>query len=276
METALRRNSLAGILILAFTTACAAIRREPEPNGFRVATYNIQAGANLPGVISALREIDADIVGLQEVDVHWSARSAFADQAQELATALGMQVRFAPIYQIPNADPRQPMREYGVAVLSRFPIVEFRNDTLTRLSTQDTSAGPIPMPGMVNAVVTIGRRRVRVLVTHLDYRADPRVRGRQATEMAARLSASPEPALALGDFNAAADSPELRPLFDRLRDVWSSALGTGYTYPANAPVKRIDLILATPDFLVGAVHVGTTMASDHRPLVANLSFRATP
>lgn len=47
----------------------------------RVATYNIHAGAGMDGVFDLerqtdhLRALDADVIGLQEADAHWGARS---------------------------------------------------------------------------------------------------------------------------------------------------------------------------------------------------------
>jgi len=51
-----------------------------------VATYNIHAGAgednvfDLDRTAAALRAMRADVIGLQEVDVHWGARSDFVDE----------------------------------------------------------------------------------------------------------------------------------------------------------------------------------------------------
>ncbi|MGI8846289.1 MAG: endonuclease/exonuclease/phosphatase family protein, partial [Thermoleophilaceae bacterium] len=49
----------------------------------RVATYNMHTGIgaagrlDLAGTARTLEDLDADVIGLQEVDVHWSARSAW-------------------------------------------------------------------------------------------------------------------------------------------------------------------------------------------------------
>jgi endonuclease/exonuclease/phosphatase family metal-dependent hydrolase len=270
------RRVVSGALILSAAWACALFTREPPTVRLRVATYNIEAGGgNLLSIAETIRELNADLVGLQEVDVHWSTRSGFADQAAELGRALGMNVRFAPIYRLPNTDPTKPMREFGVAILSRHRIVDFRNDTITRLSTQDTAAGPTPMPGLLNAVVEIQGRRIRVFTTHLDYRPDPRVRARQVTEMLRHVDDSREPVLLVGDLNATPEAPELRPLLTRLRDVWSGR-DSGYTYPASTPKKRIDYVLASSDFSVIQAAVVPMIAADHRPVTADLSLRSPP
>jgi endonuclease/exonuclease/phosphatase family metal-dependent hydrolase len=238
-------------------------------------TYNIQAGGgNLERIAETIRGFAPDIVGLQEVDVHWGERSAFADQAAELAQSLGMQARFAPIYRIAGVDSTEPLREYGVAVLSRCPILSFTNHMLTRLSTQDVSRVPSPMPGFLEARVGVGGTVIRVLDTHLDYRADRRVREQQVAEMLAVLGQSSSPTVLLGDLNAQPQAPELQPLFARLNDVWLGRTDPGFTYPAGAPVRRIDYVLLSRHFAARSARVPVTLASDHRPVVVDLVFAA--
>ncbi len=237
-------------------------------------TYNIHAGhGDLARTAEAIRALSPDMVALQEVDVHWSERSGFVDQVGALASALGMEARFAPIYTLPNRDNGALPREFGVAFLSRHQIVTWRNDTLTRLSTQDSNAVPAAAPGLLEATVDIRGSRVHILNTHLDYRADPAVRRRQANEMAVAIARIREPLIVFGDFNAAPDAPEIAPLFARLRDAWPSDSGTGYTYPADVPMKRIDYVLTSSDFRVIAARVPATDASDHRPVVIDLVRR---
>lgn len=278
MAKALRRRTTVAAIVVIAAAACATPSRTGGETRLRVMSYNIQAGGgHLDSIAAVIRSQTPDIVGLQEVDVHWADRSNFVDQATELGAKLGMQVRFAPIYRIPNANPALPMREYGVAVLSRFPITAFVNDSLTRLSTQDANAAPARVPGMVDALVSVAGRSVRVLVTHLDYRADPAVRIQQIAETLDYLSRRSIPTILCGDLNAPPDAAELNPLFRSLRDSWTLA-GTGdsLTYPAAAPMKRIDYVLTSPHFEVRSARVPASMASDHRPIVSDLTLRDAP
>ncbi|MDQ6718075.1 MAG: endonuclease/exonuclease/phosphatase family protein [Gemmatimonadota bacterium] len=237
----------------------------------RVMTYNIQSGhGSLDGTAAAIRAERPDIVALQEVDVHWAARSGFADQAALLGEKLGMQVRFAPIYNLAPDSGGKPMRQFGVAILSRYDVVSFENRVITRLSTQEQNPVPTPMPGLADAVIDVGVTRVRVLNTHLDYRADPRVREMQIADILRYIEGNAMPTILMGDLNAEPDAPELRPLFRRLFYVWETVFGPGYTYPADNPTKRIDYVLASPEIRGRSASVPETQASDHRPVVVDL------
>ena len=266
-----RHAMLALVALLA--GACATPTPAAAPAGIplRVMTYNIRSGnGDLAGTAAAIRAQHPDIVALQEVDVHWAPRSDYVDQATELGRRLGMQVRFAPIYVIPDSSGRGPPREFGVALLSRFPVVAFSNDTITRLSTQVESPVPTPMPGLLDATLDVRGVRVHVLNTHLDYRRDPAARATQVREMIAHVDTT-APTLVFGDMNASPSAPELQPLLALLHDAWGGR-ADGFTYPAEAPTERIDYVLTSSHFRVHDVAVPTTQASDHRPVVAALDL----
>jgi len=264
--------------LVACTSAPRAIppssARSAPSATLRVMTYNIHAGhGDIDRTAATIRALALDIVGLEEVDVHWSDRSGFVDQASRLGESLGMTVRFAPIYELPGATVDAPKREFGVALLSRYPIVAWENDTLTRLSTQADNPVPTRMPGLLAATIDVHGTRVRVFVTHLDYRKDPSVRRTQVAEMLALIGAADAPTLLLGDMNALPEAPELQPLFARMHDSWPTTAGPGFTYPADTPSERIDYVLVSPNGKIDTAFVPVVpSSSDHRPVVVNLSF----
>ena len=268
----MRPRSLAWWFGLALLSGCAHAPTTRSDQRLRVMTYNIAAGnGNLDAIAAVVRANSSDIVALQEVDVRWHARSAFVDQATALGAQLGMHVRFAPIYHVTSDS--APPREYGVALLSRFPITAFTNQQLTRWSTQPNAGPPSAMPGLLDATIDVLGAPVRVVNTHLDYRADPAVRIRQVAEMLTILQTSDAPTLVLGDLNATPAAPELAPLLARYQDAWRDTSDHGLTYPAAAPAKRIDYVLSSPHFRAVAAYVPVTVASDHRPVVVDLVLR---
>ncbi|MFE2092792.1 endonuclease/exonuclease/phosphatase family protein [Streptomyces sp. NPDC059460] len=269
----------AAAVLAAVAPATAADANVPGSQApavsLRVATYNIHAGAgednvfDLDRTAEAIRGLHADVVGLQEVDVHWGARSNFVDEARSLADKLDMQVFFAPIYDMDPATQGGDRPQYGVAVLSRYPILEAENHDITRLSTQTPNPVPAPAPGFAEVTVNVKGSHVHVYDTHLDYRGNPSVRKAQVADMLDVLAADPGPKVLVGDFNAEAKAPELAPLWQQLRD---TAPDGGGTYPAINPFKRIDFVTVSPDITVVGAQEVATEASDHRPVVADLEL----
>lgn len=243
------------------------------PTVLRVMTFNIRAGnGDLDGIVEVIRRAAPDVVGLQEVDVHFSPRSSFVDQANYLAEALGMHVRFAHIYELAPDSAGRPPREYGVAMLSRHPVVAFRNHELHRLSTVEEEPAPKPRPGFLEATLDVNGTHVRFFNTHLDYRGDPALRTLQVEETLEIIGRTSMPTLLVGDLNARPDADELQPLFDLLDDAWERP-EPGHTFPADAPDRRIDYILHSGHFRVRHAEVPATTASDHRPVIADLLLR---
>ncbi|MGW3498918.1 endonuclease/exonuclease/phosphatase family protein [Streptomyces sp. NPDC001020] len=281
----LHRTLAAAVLAAAVTLGVASpgsasarqsAGQAPPPVPLRVATYNIHAGAGEDNVFDldrtarAIEDLHADVIGLQEVDVNWGDRSGFTDEARALAQRLGMRVFFAPIYDLPPASGHTERRQFGVAVLSRYPVMSEENHEITRLSTQDPNPRPQPAPGFAEVTVQVRGVFVHVYSTHLDYRADPSVRRAQVDDMLAVLAEDPGPKVLVGDFNAEPKAPELAKLWGPLVD---AAPNGGMTYPAVNPVERIDLVTVSPDIAVTGAHEAVTTASDHRPVVADLMLR---
>ncbi|MFI0593253.1 endonuclease/exonuclease/phosphatase family protein [Streptomyces griseus] len=273
--------SLLGVLLAPPAAAASAHRSSPSGGSgaglpLRVATYNIHAGAGVDGVFdldrqtAELRSLDADVIGLQEVDRHWGARSEWRDLAGELARRLRMHVSFAPIYSLDPAEPGAPRAEYGVAVLSRHRIVSAENHEIARLSTQDPNPVPAPAPGFGEVVVRVRGLPVHVYVTHLDYRPDPAVRVAQVADTRRIMAEDRGPQILLGDFNAEPAAPELAPLWQELTDADPGAP----TFPAQDPVKRIDFVAVSKGGVgVRRAWVPESVASDHRAVVADLLVR---
>ncbi|MEV6316782.1 endonuclease/exonuclease/phosphatase family protein [Streptomyces sp. NPDC051776] len=273
--------------LLSLTTAPPAHPAGPIDDSryvrMRIASYNIHSGIGSDRVFDvrrtaeAIRSLDADVIGLQEVDVHWDARSEWRDLGRELADLLGMQLYFAPIYSLDPPAAGQPRREFGVAVLSRFPMVSTTNHEITRLSTQDPNPEPAPAPGFGEAVVRTRGVDVHVYSTHLDYRGDPSVRKLQVADTRRIMAEDcdsrgrcPRQVL-VGDFNAEPGAPELEPLWNELTDAVPD-LG-GPTFPAKDPVKRIDYVTVSEGVGLRSSVVHETLASDHRPVVAGVTMR---
>jgi endonuclease/exonuclease/phosphatase family metal-dependent hydrolase len=119
-----------------------------------------------------------------------------------------------------------------------------------------------------------GDARLVALATHLGLH--PRERLHDAHEIG-RLVRHATPAVIGGDLNERPDGRAVALLSERFGDTW--LLGgdaDGATYPADRPTARIDYLFATKGIAVERVMVpldaDAREASDHRPLVAELSL----
>ncbi len=285
MEIMGRRSTIFTVLLAAVmmvqalsAAGCKREAREREPAVIRIMNYNIAAGhGDISEIARVIAGQDPDIVALQEVDVHWGARSGYDNQAEYLAEALGMEYFYGEIYTLPpdREGVDVPERQYGLAFLSREPIRYAQNHRITRHSTQAEAPGMQELPGFPEIAIPFEGGIVHFFNTHLDYRPDPAVRQTQVMEMIEIMEQAEGPVVLAGDLNARPGSTELDPLFVMLPDAWD-ARGEGepgYTFPADAPDRRIDYILHSPHFEVVDVFVVMSQASDHLAVVADLVLK---
>ena len=236
----------------------------------RVVTFNIHHGVGQDGVLDldrtarTLAAARGDLIGLQEVDSHFSARSDWVDQAAWLGERLGMQVVFGANLDLLPPEPGAPDRQYGNALLSALDVVGWHNILLPRLDDDEQR-------GLLDVLVAAADgSRTHVLVTHLQH--DSRTaRLLQVDAIREVVAATQPPVVLVGDLNAQPGRPETRQLTDVLVDAWATAgQGPGYTFDARRPHARIDYVLSSDDLVARAAEVLPSRAADHLPVVADL------
>lgn len=256
------------MLLVVLAPAAGAAEATPP---VRVATFNIHHAVgtddrlDLDRVAADIRETRADVIGLQEVDNHWSSRSDDADQAAELARRLDMHYVYGANLDLDPVTPGSPRRQYGTAVLSKWPIRSWRNTLLPRPRGGEQR-------GLLEAVIKARGSYMRFAVTHLQHNnAEERLA--QSEAIGSLLDESAEPVVLVGDLNAPPGAPELAPVETRFHDAWE--LGgvpgdPGYTYDAETPHARIDYVKVSPGLPVSNAVVYESVASDHLPFAADV------
>jgi endonuclease/exonuclease/phosphatase family metal-dependent hydrolase len=229
----------------------------------RIATYNIHRCRGMDRrvvprrIIEVLRDIDADVIALQEVI---GAGLSGAGQAEEIGAGLGMGWVMACVRTL-----RQ--QQFGNVILSRYPIIHH--------SQYDLSWRTCESRACQRADLDVNGRIVHIYNVHLGTAVFER--RYQARRLAAfvhdrRVTG---PKVILGDFNEwmrGLATKTLSALFESI-DI-SKHLKRRRTYPGLFPVVHLDHIYYEGRVQVRSVEMPRTrqalMASDHLPLIANL------
>lgn len=242
-----------------------------ELPAIRVVTYNIHGCVGLDRrcdparIATVLREIDADIACLQEVDARGTGFEA--DQAAYLGEATGREV-------ILGAPARERRGRFANAILTRFPRVAAH--------AIDLAVPGYEPRGAIDVDLLAGHRLVRVIATHFGLHAGERQL--QANRVIAALGEPatpnripPHAVLLVGDLNEwrGRGGGGIRAL-DRC--LGPSAMPR--TFPSWMPVLPLDRIYAFGPAALHDVCVyrspSARMASDHLPLVGEVWWSDHP
>jgi len=228
----------------------------PRPEQLRIASYNVHACIgtdrmyNPDRVARVIREMEPDIVGLQEVDVgYWNAHSTA--QIERLERTTGMRGIAGPTLVGQGGH-------YGNALLTHWPMREVR-----RL---DLSVKGWEPRGVLDVDLDVCGTTVRIVVTHFglnqgERRAQSGVLVRALKEIRTPLL------VVLGDFN------EWR-LRGKIFYKLNALLGrspTVRTWPSRIPLLALDRIWVQPKEALRNLHAHRSplsrVASDHLPLL---------
>lgn len=232
----------------------------------RVATYNIHRCRGMDRrviparIADVLREIDADVIALQEVV---GAGPAGSGQAEEIGAALGMGWIMAPVRQLRS-------HLFGNVVMSRYPIVHHSQYDLSWQTCEPRGCQRVDLDLGDGRLLHVYNVHLGTAVLERRYQAprlaafvhDRRVQG---------------PKIILGDFNEWMRGLATRTLTALFHSIDIRAhLRRRRTYPGIFPVLHLDHIYYEGRVEVRSVELPRSrkalMASDHLPLVANLTI----
>ena len=220
----------------------------------RIVSFNIAYAIRIDSalrVLTAEPELrDADILLLQEMD---------EPGTRHIAEALGMNYVYYPA-----TLHLKHRKDFGNAVLSRFPIIEDRKVILPHVARVVGT-----QRGATGATLQIGGKRVRVYSTHLGTVAN--ITARQRREQLLTVlndGALYDHIIVGGDMNDPAVGTTAR----EMRYAWPTEEG-----PRTAAVGRLDHIfvrgLELPDSAMAGTVLNQRGASDHRPIWTRVILR---
>jgi len=229
------------------------------PTVFSVASYNIHQAVGADGrrdrrrIVQVLRNLDADVIGLQEVDTNANGHELF--QLDYLARESGLKAVGGPTMRRRDLD-------YGNVLLTRRKILAVRKI--------DLSVPRREPRGAIDVHLEIGGIKVRVIVTH--FGLSPRERRLQAQTLADLVCEKrDELTVVLGDANEwhryGRASRHMARHFGRCQRL--------RTFPSWLPVLALDRIWVWPEqaLIETCVHRQSPArsASDHLPIRATIT-----
>lgn len=240
----------------------------------RVVTYNVHRCRGIDGrlrpdrIVEVLREVDADILALQEVVSSMGGAAPDGDQARYIGESLGLHWALGENRKLKGAA-------YGNVALSRFPLRVVKNHDISVLGRERRGA-------FHTDVLVSEKDAVHVFNIHLGTAfVERRHQGRRLSERGTGILHDQElkgPKIVLGDFNEWMRGLATQTLSERLQSIDLRAhLRRRRTYPGVFPVVHLDHIYYEGQVEVVKLELPRTrlslMASDHLPLVAELRVK---
>ncbi len=255
------------LLILTLTFIChIPLQAQIHGQVIKVLSYNIHHAENMKGqldiqgIANIILATNPDLVALQEVDSSTN-RVNKANQLKELAEVTGMYIYFGKAMDYDSGG-------FGNGILSKFPI-------------EKSYSVPLPAKGANSeprcaAVVTVklpGDSLLQFASAHLDHLEDPADRIAQSQLLIKHFTQQPMPLILAGDFNAQPLSKEIALLKGSFTDATEKL---GHTWPSDKPTQKLDYIWLHNKMqwhVVNATVLAETVASDHRPVIAELLLK---
>jgi len=265
---------------------------KPTVETMKVLTYNVEflthAGKEtdegLNPLIAYIRDLNADIVCLQEVGIDFIQKGRFETTNKEALKA----------YRYVASGEHE--ERYSVVFLSKYPIIRFNR---IDYESQSNSSWVYD--------IKRGKDTLRVINNHLESNKlnreekdqytevlqkresskitkvagllgnkvgkSTRIRGSQADAIAKIIQDSPYEVIVCGDFNDVPGSYTYRKIRTDILDCWvEKGNGWGHTFHENLFLFRIDYILHTPAIRCTETNVDRVHYSDHYPVWANLQL----
>lgn len=269
---------------------------ESSPEFLRIASYNIAHGRGLAvsnhdgggsaerlrrlgQIAELLREINADVVVLNEVDFNTSW-SYSLNQARFLAEQAG----YPFVAEQRNLDLRvlNWTWRFGNAILSRYPI-----ENAELLDLPGTVAWETVLAGKKRGLVCdirVGGDMLRVVGVHFCHRSES-IRVHSARTLLTSIAGSRYPVIVAGDLNStptgfpksvvdengvnAMDTLDASGILRRSVEN-PPANADGFTFASNKPVSVIDWILIPRAWRFVNYQVHDSVLSDHRLIFADI------
>lgn len=206
-----------------------------------------------------IRDLGADICGLNEMFSGGEEWATFPNQTEKLAELVGFESHY-----FAKAISAYPEGEYGNGLISKY-----------KIKKAETIIIPDPNPKRFNGYYETRcvlkaelENGVRVLVCHFGLNPDE-----QENAVKAILeNIKEEKCILMGDFNVEPDNAVLLPIKEKMKDASIGFCENTPSWPSDKPQIKIDYIFVSKDIEVISAKIPKIIASDHRVHIANIKI----
>ena len=211
----------------------------------------------LPEITRFIKDVDPDIVGLIEVDTG-SIRSRMVNQAEKIATELGMNTSYETKYGEKSLNQMLPIvRKQGNAFMAAERV---HGEKFHYFDT-----------GIKRLIIELEMKEFAVFLVHLSLKY--RHRHLQLRRLHDLIEQTEKPVIVAGDFNTFWGENEIY-LFMRAAGLTSANTNSAPTYPSRSPRKELDFVLYQEGIEVTSFDVPDVRLSDHLPLICDFEVTA--
>jgi endonuclease/exonuclease/phosphatase family metal-dependent hydrolase len=212
----------------------------------------------LPEITRFIKDVDPDIVGLIEVDTG-SIRSRMVNQAEKIATELGMNTSYET--------------KYGEKSLNQIlPIVRKQGNAFMAAERVHGEKFHYFDTGIKRLIIELEMQDFAVFLVHLSLKY--RHRHLQLRHLHDLIEQTEKPVIVAGDFNTFWGENEIY-LFMRAAGLRSANVDSIPTYPSRSPRKELDFVLFQDGIDVKSFEIPDVRLSDHLPLICEFEVSTT-
>lgn len=242
--------------------------------------WNIWYKEDIKNILSVIKEINPDIVCLQELTINHPHHNQGIDMPRYVADGLGF-VFFFKEAQKSISDGQE--RKYGNGIFSRYPIVQSDFHYIQEPQDPNAKDTDYSKEGRVyiETLISIGDRKVTIGTTHMSYtdRFVPTPEKEAETKKLVKvLREKRNNFVFTGDLNSLPDSYTVSeisgllknagPLFEE--NTWTTKPFSYNGFEANMLDWRLDYCFATSDVEIKNAKILQTDYSDHLPILLEI------
>lgn len=211
----------------------------------------------------AIKSQEPDIVVLNEVR-NLGPCPSYKNQTKILAKKAGFQY-----YMFGEAIRFGGLLPYGNAILSKYPIGEFRVVRIPDPIVKDEDVY-YESRSVIKCRIDIGKHRIHVLGTHIGLANSEKTNA--VNTLVELIDDTDIPCVLMGDFNMTPEDDKLRPIHERMIDTARYFEEPKLTFPSDEPRIKIDYIFVSKDLKVVNADVPDVIASDHKMVICDVEL----